>query len=51
MLYFSMSMSIDEEDVFIMWRMRIRLNEEATRMKYFNRSGELGSFVIATELD
>ena len=55
MHYFSMGMPSDKEDVFVMWWMRIRLNEEATRMKYrvhpyFNSSGELGTFVVAREL-
>jgi hypothetical protein len=50
---FSMNMSSDEQDVFVIWWMR-RLKKKVTRRQYwgshFNRSGELGS-VIDTEPD
>jgi len=48
-------MSSDEEDMFVMWLTEKKIMEKITRQKYwphpyFNKSIELGNFVVAGEL-
>ena len=51
-----MNSTSDEEDLFVTWWIKGRLKDEIKRRKYwvhhrFNKSGELGSIVVARAVD